>query len=710
VGLFGTTREMSVAERQDFLSRLASKHRESASCSDASLEPDTSNAGVAWKLKPERRLRRKDLRWLPKSLFGSLASTDGVDLSGEDDAFRETYFEQGARGRFDQIHEHDRNDVIQALHHAEKNERVGYSSENLFFRVYFGAGGDRARKSRWLHANVHIIRMNGEVCGHIRSQRWVDFPCGTESLGSRIASTFPGYVFAKNKDGKFLFMNARMRQEVGVAMGVLDWLGLSDKELIADEGQQARFREIDQQVLRSGAPHYNIEDVTLNKLAPGGEVLRVMQKRQWLTVKLALPAFPGFGLGSSAGSDELLVFGMAVDVTEDAVFQRLLLAQACYETIFSNHQAAAYVKERDADGQFRYVDVNEEFVKLVGERREWILRDDSVGSDDGSVKGKTTRQVWSSSNLDLVGHMEWQDREVFQGKQDPFKNALRATNRVGGGVEYRTTTKMVVKDNHGDPRYIMGLSMDVPLYREALSADFYLRGKHLPLEELNVAMMFCDIRSFSLLAAVFRSEQSVFEAFYRRFVNCLTHLSLQHGCVLEKMTGDGAFFLSSTKLQVGQSITRYSGDSEAVPPPPPVDDTEACIRLARLALDICRAFDVLVREWQLGLNDCNKLSEGFTYVPGVRMACGLHFGRASVGWVVDDEQHRSVFVAMGSDVNTTQRIESVAGRGRMGCVLASSVVACKISREFQLRMIEISDVKDGTVAIAEVLGRRKEFL
>ncbi len=106
----------------------------------------------------------------------------------------------------------------------------------------------------------------------------------------------PHFIFAKDADGRFLFVNRALAQAVGLTHE--EMIGRTDAELLPDATQAAHFRQDDMEVIENGRAKFIAEERRTDR-AGNTQILQ--------THKVPLPI---------PGSEKPAVLGVSVDITE----------------------------------------------------------------------------------------------------------------------------------------------------------------------------------------------------------------------------------------------------------------------------------------------------------------------------------------------------------------------------------------------------------
>ena len=179
----------------------------------------------------------------------------------------------------------------------------------------------------------------------------------------------------------------------------------------------------------------------------------------------------------------------------------------------------------------------------------------------------------------------------------------------------------------------------------------------------DVTVVFWDLRGFSRLCDQLPAHSDLIAGFLREYSDSAATAIFEHHGVLDKYIGDGvmALFGLWDQTEAGRQ--------------------QAAIEAVNAAIDLRRAFEAHVLRWtprwQL------RMAEA---VGSIRLACGIHTGRAIVGNL--GTKRRDQFTAVGSDVNFGQRLESEAGRAPGADILISAPTEGLVSRAFRTRLFK----------------------
>jgi PAS domain S-box-containing protein len=666
IGILGITRDLTAVERDDFLTRLAANQKSHAvpsktmitqTAQGLNLSPDDSNCGYWWE---QRAYPRK------KSLSRSKQPPVVARL---DNVFRDTYPGADSHSRVDYIHDDDRLQVVNAIKCAQF-ELPGFRQE-VDYRV---RNSDRNGTVDWIwmRGTAFVIAVDGGGQILVASHRRIEHPNVSDMLGRTLIDRFPGLIFVKDAEGRFRFMNRLLLDKLGATVDEIS--DTTDSDIAPNERERAAFRSGDETVLATGSPFLNFETLTL-KDQPSIELM---------TIKFPFPADAfdyiqrartarqfGDQLGNVSPRHVLGISVVIPKVGQDMPLHRDIREERIvFNALFSTYADAIYMKEC-RDGKFVYVAANEAFCKMVG-------------LSLSSVIGKTVREVWGETNPTLISEMEHQDILVFEDREsETIHNGFRLTIVPDQELpEYRSTQKHLLRDTGGAPWRILGISRNMTdLVRSMKALDPSLRGQigEMGFKIRDIAVMFCDIRGFSELAAKLSGQPDALLDLYRRFYDLVSELGERHKCVFDKLQGDGAMFVGGVS---------WHGDTPKA---------GAC-RAACFALELIDDFRKLLFVWR------KANAKTVVVIPNVRIGVGIHIGSAFAGML--ENSTRVEFIAFGDDVNAAQRIESAAGREH-GDILVSARVRELIDDQFVIAPLISLPVKGGEIFAASLLDKRE---
>lgn len=197
---------------------------------------------------------------------------------------------------------------------------------------------------------VLVRRLVGQLdAAHRREQAHAEEKARAQQLLAAIARSSSDAIFAKDEQGRYLFVNDAAARYMGQSASALT--GKDDAAAFPPE-QAAMIRSLDQRVLASGRVETQEERLDTAQ----GE-------RVFLATKGPLRDAQGHIHGT---------FGISRDITErTAAEQRLAESEARYRSLFENMNTGFVLFEVQVDGQGRPVDLvvvaaNQGFAKVTG--------------------------------------------------------------------------------------------------------------------------------------------------------------------------------------------------------------------------------------------------------------------------------------------------------------------------------------------------------
>lgn len=603
VGILGITCELSEAEREGFLRHQVTNLSGMPAASQEAAE--SMDAGYWWK-----NLSR------PKST--TYYSPMFLKFFKPKPSKRST--EQVLEG----VHPDDKKRVRSFLRSAVTSRTARRGGMAFRFRHEIPPGA-KETAYLWVQGDAFLVSLSGEQVVFV-THRVIPEPDTMTLLSQVLRDDFPAGVFVKDaKERRIRFVNDRMLKILGRSYDEV--INKTDEQMGFPLDTCEAFRRGDDAILVSGEPSF----MAFPERLAGRYTEESAKHGSFVTIKLPIPAHMFSNMAGHSvpegDMDSVYVLGISADASKTydnllhSVFRVLLTA---------TRDAAAYVKRWDAGKMaFVYVDVNTEFCRICGRATDAII-------------GHTTREVWEATNPGLLEEMESQDREVWAGG-NVGKDRRDTMKPDGSGSERRSTDKLLLRDEAGNPMAIWGTS------RKILERDLKVELKH-------VAIIFCDIRKFSDISqqvdshaneqnreAQLRIVVELLNAFYV----LLIELRDKHACDYVKYLGDGAMAV------VGGG-------------PSPKNETRSpAERAADFALELTERFPALTKTWQRRHADILTVIQ-----PVVRLGVGLHYGSVMFGEMraSENDWEYSVF---GSNVATAQRLESAAAKDTAGDILIS---------------------------------------
>ncbi len=235
-----------------------------------------------------------------------------------------------------------------------------------------------------------------------------------------ILDNIPAYVFSKNREGQYTYVNkllsmlhAKSQEEI---------IGLTDFDLFPT-GAASEFVKNDQLVFEKHRTVRALED---------GGVDEYGIERSYLSVKCPLENEDG-------DVEEML--GMSVDISEQQRLEKALRnSEEKLNSILDNMKARVYIK--DKDGKYTYA--NEELCRILGTDRINLL-----GKDDYDLFETET----------AVGFRATDDQVYKTAKK--VSSLEVSVEPESGEKRYYWSVKVPLLDSHGTPHSLLGISTDI---------------------------------------------------------------------------------------------------------------------------------------------------------------------------------------------------------------------------------------------------------
>ncbi len=260
----------------------------------------------------------------------------------------------------------------------------------------------------------------------------------SEARLRQIIDLVPHFIFAKDRDGRFILVNRAVAEAYGGA--VADITGRTDADFNRSPEEVRQFREDDLDVIRSGRP----------KVIPLERITDAQGAVRWLhTIKIPF---------TEADSDLPSVLGVAMDVTERRrADQALRESELKYRTLIDTTDTGFCV----VDSEGRILDANENYVRLTGR------------ASLGDVLGHTVLE-WTAP-YDIERNAEEVRRCAASGRVRQLEVDYIAPDGRVVPIEINATAIQ-----HADGLRILALCRDITERRSAADA---LRRAHAELED-----------------------------------------------------------------------------------------------------------------------------------------------------------------------------------------------------------------------------------
>ena len=229
--------------------------------------------------------------------------------------------------------------------------------------------------------------------------------------------------------------------------------------------------------------------------------------------------------------------------------------------------------------------------------------------------------------------------------RERYREKVSAEERLSAANQELEMQSLELQRAMSDVRELnLGLEARVKEQVERLERAFKL-GRYLPpelveavldgrkrlepsFERRKITVFFSDVQGFT--AATDSIEPEELARLLNEYLSTMSGIAFRHGGTIDKFRGDGMMVLFGA--------------------PERMEPGEAARRCAAMAVDMCRATEVLKARWD---------DEGYDWDIGVRI--GINTGYATVGEFGCEQ--RMDYTAIGSEVNLASRLESACEVG-----------------------------------------------
>ena len=243
-----------------------------------------------------------------------------------------------------------------------------------------------------------------------------------ERLLRLVIDLVPHHIFAKDREGRFLFINRAAAESCGRTPA--EMIGRSERELRPDLLHTENFLRDDQEVIDGG----------IAKIIPE-ELITYPDNQIHILHTTKIPFIP-------PGTDKWAVLGVAVDITErKRTEEELLRFSRMLELILDNVPACVFWKDTD----LKFLGCNRLFAETMGvESPAFVL-----GKTDYVLPWKASAEAFRND-----------DRRVLDTRK-PLLNFEEAQCLADGTTRWVKTSKTPLIDTHGDVFGVLGVFMDI---------------------------------------------------------------------------------------------------------------------------------------------------------------------------------------------------------------------------------------------------------
>ena len=336
-----------------------------------------------------------------------------------------------------------------------------------------------ARLSQEKHIQSFEARLRskqGQEYDTLLSAQWIEFPDGPvvmvqahditdrkrseaalrekDQLLRQVIDLVPHFIFAKDSQGRFLFVNRVAAEAVGMSPEQL--VGLSDLDIQRTREEAEAFMRDDREVIASGKPKFVPEE----HMTDAAGRVRIYQ-----TIKIPFLA-PGTG--------EPALLGVAVDITEfkqaeGRIKESLSLLEATLESTADGILVA--------DGRGRMVRFNQKFVEM------WRLPNEVIasGSDEAALQivlsqlhepemflGKV-RELYEQPGVSSFDLLTFRDGRRFERYSQPHRLGENIVGRVWSfrDVTERKQAEETLRENEARFRLLFEGANDAIFWADA---------------------------------------------------------------------------------------------------------------------------------------------------------------------------------------------------------------------------------------------------
>lgn len=553
-----------------------------------------------------------------------------------DAQFTKNFPGNGLKARFRHIHPDDRRPVAQFLHDAVRSKDVFNCT--IEFRTEMAPG-----EYKWIRGHGIVYGAPGER-SLIVAHEDISEEKVRHAIAAKILENFPGYVFVKDTQRRFRFMNRPLLERLRKSLA--DVLNKTDLEIGLPQADVEVYAKHDLAVLGGTIPGPLLSEGEALTL-PGGE------KKRLFTIKIPLPAevFDPCTIGKGARH----ILGISWDITE--YWRKFQDANQVWRSILKFSPDAIYCK--DANGV--YVDANEVFGDLVGHKPENIVN-------------KRAREVFVGQD-ELVKEIELEDRDILEQRL-PMIQKVRWLRRLDGKLRIGISIKLPVMNETGKVCRILGINRDITHVHahEAFGSKGVSGLSQVPEPKKKwITVLFCDIRGVARIAKELESHPDVLVDFVDSFFRVVVDIAVKRKGVVEKLIGDGAMVLFGV-LDEDENKER------------------SAFQAAEFALELQESFKTVADTWKNSHEDVVPISIDF------RLGIGINSGETVVGFIRSGWPGQ--FSVFGVTVNIAKDLEFHAARRTLPDILVSPPVYQRIRGKCKLEAVQLIKLRGGGTAKA----------
>ena len=248
-----------------------------------------------------------------------------------------------------------------------------------------------------------------------------------EQFYLQVLDSSPNFIWVKDADLRFTFVNQTLADAFRRTKE--EFHGLTDRDLISDKRQVARFERDDKKVLKTKRPL----DISEELLTTPDGTERTLATRK-------VPLLPALG----STDQRFHILGVATDISELHQAQRELEQEREFlHNLMDNVPDGIFFKDRNS----RFIRVNKALANLVG------------AASEAEMVGKTDRDYFVKSYSEIALREE---QKIFATGQ-PSLNRSRETRTLRDPklIQWRLVNKVPIKDKNGRVIQLVGVSKDI---------------------------------------------------------------------------------------------------------------------------------------------------------------------------------------------------------------------------------------------------------
>ncbi len=334
----------------------------------------------------------------------------------------------------------------------------------------------------------------------------------SEKTLREILNLSPNFIFAKDKDGRFILVNESLAEAYGTT--VKDILGKTDADFAGNEEEVRNFRKDDLEVIRTGRKKFIPEEVITDSAGR----LRYMQ-----TTKIPFVIH---------GTEDAAVLGVASDITlRRQAEEALRESEKKYRDLVESSQDLIW----SVDAHNRWTFVNRAAASIYG-----YVSHEMVGRPLSDFMSRDSYQRHAACLAAMKDEVRHLDFEIEHRRKD-------------GRPVFLRFTASALKDKNGRPAGSTGTAVDIT---EQKKAESELRKYQKHLEE-EVEERTRELRQSERLAATGRLAASIAHEINNPLQGIMTHLEILRESLPRKFKKIQNYEFVKTNIEkIGSIVSR----------------------------------------------------------------------------------------------------------------------------------------------------------